>query len=86
VNNDTHFAIVHDQCVHLHSRHSEQHCGKKTSLVLGHLDSSNTDGLRRAMSITTDKIPEVFEQQNITQRAVTPLNFDKAEGAVEATI
>jgi len=25
------------------------------------------------MSITADKIPEVFEQQNINNRAVTPL-------------
>jgi len=65
VNDNTHFVIVHDQVVCLHCRCSETHCGKKTTLVLGHLDSSNTEGLRRAMSITTDKIPEVFEQQNI---------------------
>jgi len=50
--------------------------------VLGHLDSSHADGLRRAMSITADKIPEVFEQQNVTKRYVT-LNFDKAKGATE---
>jgi len=36
------------------------------------------------MSITTDKIPEVFEQQNINNKAVTPLKFDKAEGATMA--
>jgi len=42
-----------------------RHTGKKTTLVLGYLDSSNAEGLRRAMSIVTDKIPEVFEQQNI---------------------
>jgi len=59
------------------------HCGKKTTLVLGYLDSSNTNGLRRAMSITADKIPEVFEQRNIKNRAITPLNCDKAKG-VEA--
>jgi len=35
------------------------------------------------MSITTDKIPEVHEQQNINNRAITPLNFDKAKGATE---
>jgi len=35
VNDNTHFAVVHEQCVCLHCRHSETHCGKKTSLVLG---------------------------------------------------
>jgi len=82
VNDNTHFAVVYDQFIRLHCLHSEQHCGKKTTLVLGHLDSSHADGLRRAMLITADKIPEVFEQQNVTERAVTPLNFDKAEGAL----
>jgi len=33
------------------------------------------------MLIVADKIPEVFEQQNINNRAMTPLNFDKAKGA-----
>jgi len=65
VNNNTHFAVVHDQCVHLHCRHSEQHFGKKTTLVLGHLDSSLANHLRRAMSITADIIPNVYELQNI---------------------
>jgi len=36
------------------------------------------------MSITTDEIPEAFEKQNIKNRAMTPLNFDKAEGATMA--
>jgi len=36
------------------------------------------------MSITADEIPEVFEKQNIKNRAMTPLNFDKAEGAAMA--
>jgi len=58
VNDNTHFVIVHEQCVCLHCRHSETHCSKKTSLVLGYLDSSWADGLRRAMSITADKIPD----------------------------
>jgi len=84
VNNNTHFAVAHDQVVCLHSRHLEQHCGKKTTLVLGYLDSSCANGLRRALSITSDKIPEVFEQQNINNRAITPLNFEKAEGATKA--
>jgi hypothetical protein len=52
VNDNTHFVIV--------SRHSETHCGKKTTLLLGHLDVTHADGLRRAMSITADEIPEVF--------------------------
>jgi len=38
----------------------------------------------RAMLIVADKIPEVFEQHNIHNIAVTPLNFDKAEGATMA--
>jgi len=42
------------------------------------------NGLRRAMSITADKIPEVFEQQNINNRAVTSLNFDKTKCATMA--
>jgi len=83
-NDNTHFAVVNDQCVLLHCRHSKQHCGKKTSIVLGYLDSSNTNGLRRALSITADKICEVVEQQNVTKRAVTPLNFDKTKGATKA--
>jgi len=33
------------------------------------------------MSITADEIPEAFEKQNINNRAMTPLNFDKAKGA-----
>jgi len=81
VNDNTLFVIVHDQVVRLHCRHSEAHCGKKTTFLLGHLDSSRTNGLRRAMSITTDEIPEAFEQQNINNRAITPLNFDKVKGA-----
>jgi len=52
--------------------------------MLRYLDSSCANGLRRAMSITADKIPEVFEQQNVTKRAVTPLNFDKVGGATGA--
>jgi len=84
VNNNTHFVIVQDQAVCLHRRHSETHCGKKTTLLLGHLDSNCADGLRRAMSITADEIPEAFEKQNINNRAMTPLNFDKAEGAAMA--
>jgi len=32
------------------------------------------------MSITADEIPEAFEKQDIKSRAMTPLNFDKAEG------
>jgi hypothetical protein len=79
VNDNTHFATVHEQCVRLHCRHSEQHCGKKTSLILGQIDPTHADGLIRAMVI-----PEVFEQQNITQRAAPPMNFDIAEGAAEA--
>jgi len=65
----------------LHCRHSETHCGKKTTLLLGHLDETHADGLRRAMSITADEIPEAFEKHDINSRAMTPLNFDKAEGA-----
>jgi len=65
VNDSTHFVIIHDQIVCLHCRHSEMHCGKKTTLVLGYLDSSKAEGLRRALLIVDDKIPEVFEQQNI---------------------
>jgi len=84
VNDNTHFVLVPDQVVRLHCRHSETHCGKKTTLLLGHLDLSHADCLRRAMSITADEIPEVFEQQNINNRAVTPLNFDKAKGATMA--
>jgi len=84
VNDNTHFAVVHDQCICLHCQHLEQHCSKKTALMLGHLNSSCANGLMRAMLITADKIPEVFEQQNVTERAVTPLNFAKAEGATEA--
>jgi len=81
VNDNTHFVIVHNQAVWLHCRHSETHCGKKTTLLLDHLDVTCTDGLRRAMSITADEIPEAFEKQDIKSRAMTPLNFDKAEGA-----
>jgi len=84
VNNNTHFVIVHDQAVCLHCGHSETHCGKKTTLLLGHLDLTRADGLRRAMSITADEIPEAFEKQNINNRAMTPLNFYKAEGATMA--
>jgi len=84
VNDNTHFVIVHDQVVRLHCRHSETHCCKKTTLLLGHLDSSLTNSLRRAMSITADEIPEAFKQQNINNRAITSLNFDKAEGATMA--
>jgi len=84
INNSTHFAVAYDQVVCLHCRHSETHCGKKTTLMLGYLDSSNTEGLRRAMSITADKIPEVFEQQNINNKTINPLNFDKAKGATMA--
>jgi len=40
--------------------------------------------LRRALSITADKIPKVFEQQNITERAVPSMNFAKAKDATEA--
>jgi len=35
------------------------------------------------MSITADEIPKAFEKQNIKNRAMTPLNFDKAEGATK---
>jgi len=53
--------------------------------VLGYLDLSHANGLRRAMLIVADEIPEVFEQQkNINNRAMTPLNFDKAKGATMA--
>jgi len=79
VNNNTHFVIINKQAVHLHCRHSETHCGKKITLLLGHLDVTHTNGLRRAMSITTDEIPK-----NIKSRAMTPLNFDKAKGAAIA--
>jgi len=51
----------------------ETHCGKKTTLLLGHLDSTHPDGLRRAMSITTDEIPKVFEKQNIAMAPDTLL-------------
>jgi len=81
VNDNTHFVIVHDQAVWLHCRHSETHCGKKTTLLLGHLDVTRANGLKRAMSITANEIPEAFEKQDIKSRAMTPLNFDKAEGA-----
>jgi len=84
VNDNTHFVVVHDQVVCLHCRHSETHCGKKTTLMLGYLDSSNAEGLRRARSIVADKISEVFEQQNINNKAVTPLKFDNAKGATLA--
>jgi len=47
-------------------------------------DSNRANGLRRATSITTDEIPEAFEKQNINNRAMTPLNFDKAKGATMA--
>jgi len=57
VNNNTNFAIVHDQVICLHCRHSEQHCSKETTLLLGHLDSSHANSLRRAMSITADINP-----------------------------
>jgi len=83
VNNNTHFVIIHDQAVRL-CRHSETHYGKKTTLLLGYLDSTRTNGLRRAMSITTDEITKAFEKQNINNRAMTPLNFDQAEGATMA--
>jgi len=81
VNDNTHFVIVHFQAIRLHCRHSETHCGRKTTLLLGHLDETHADGLRRAMSITADKIPEAFEKQDIKSRAMTPLNFDRTEGA-----
>jgi len=81
VNNNTHFVIVHNQAVWLHCRHSETQCGKKTTLLLGHLDVTHANGLRRAMSITADEIPQAFEKRDIKSRAMTPLNFDKAEGA-----
>jgi len=84
VKNSTHFIIVHGQAVCLHCRHSETHYGKKTTLLLGYLDSTCTNGLRRAMSINADEIPEAFEKQNINNRAMIPLNFDKAEGATMA--
>jgi len=35
-------------------------------------------------SLLIRSLTEAFEQHNITERAVTPLNFDKAEGADEA--
>jgi len=81
INNNTHFVIINNQAVWLHCRHSETHCSKKTTLLLGHLDVTRTNGLRRAMSITADEISEAFENQDIKSRAMTPLNFDKAEGA-----
>jgi len=74
VNDNTHFVIVHDQVFCLHCRHSETHYGKKTTLLLGHLDLTCANGLRRAMSITADEIPKAFEKQNIKNRAMTPLN------------
>jgi len=77
VNDNTYFAIAHDQVVRLHCQHSEQHCGKKTTLVLGYLDSSNW----LSEEGTADKIPEVFEQQNINNRTTPQINFDKAKGA-----
>jgi len=80
VKDNTHFVIVHNQAVRLHCRHSETHCGK-TTLLLGHLDVTRTNGLRRAMSITANEIPQAFEKQDIKSRAMTPLNFDKAKGA-----
>jgi len=83
VKDNIHFAVVHDQCVRLHWRHSETHCDKKNTLVLGYLDSSCADGLRRALSITAEKIPGVFEKQNFN-KAVTPRNFDKAKGPTMA--
>jgi len=60
VNDNTHFVFVHNQAVWLHCRHSETHCGKKTTLLLGHLDATCANGLRRAMSITADEIPQAF--------------------------
>jgi len=42
----------------------EQHTGKKITLVLGYLDSSHTNGLSNVHY--HDKIPKVFEQQNVT--------------------
>jgi len=47
VNDNTHFVIVHDQAVWLHCRHSETHCGKKTTLLLSHLEVTRANGLRR---------------------------------------
>jgi len=80
VNDNTHFVVFWFQAIRLHCRHSETHCGKKTTLLLGHLDDTHVDGLRRAMSITADEIPEAFEKQDIKSRAMTPLNFDRTEG------
>jgi len=57
IKDNTHFVIVHNQAVWLHCRHSETHCSKKTTLLLGHLDVTRANGLRRAMSITADEIP-----------------------------
>jgi len=84
VNDNTHFVIIHDKILCLHCRHSEMHCGKKTTLVLGYLDSSKAEGLRRALLIVTDKIPDVFEQQNIHNESVTTLNLDKAKDTTMA--
>jgi len=36
------------------------------------------------MFITADEILDAFEKQNIKNRAMTPLNFDNAEGATMA--
>jgi len=36
------------------------------------------------MSITADEIHEAFEKQNINKIVMTPLNFDKDEGATMA--
>jgi len=74
VNNNTHFVIVRFQAIRLHCRHSETHCSKKTTLLLGHLDDTHANGLRRAMSTTANEIPEAFEKQDIKRRAMTPLN------------
>jgi len=45
---------------------------------------TGTEGLRRALLIVSDKITEVFEQQNIHKEAVPTLNFDKAKDATMA--
>jgi len=73
VNDNTHFVIINYQAVWLHCRHSETHCNKKTTLLLGHLDVTRANGLRQAMSITADEIPQAFEKQDIKSRAMTPL-------------
>jgi len=55
-----------------------------TTIVLGYLDSKHTEGVRRALPLTLDEIPKVFEKKTINERAMSPIDFEKDEGALVA--